>query len=410
MKTRGTRRAKQSKSRESEQKKDVTALQTTRQSQRLREKNQSRNVEETNDHDQETRKNQESRKRKNKSEEDSQPPRKAIQQQKAQSPKNPPLKDQKSPKNQSSLEDQIQALYENVASAPAFSAKVAEYLRKNKIHSTHRRIVKKRFPRRRIIVDTKFKIFMGDLIVYKGYKFSNRHNVYILLIIDCFSRFVWTRPLKTKGKIDVANALNDIFQDLPEWPNSLITDEGLEFYNSNVKKILDRYGLHHYSIKTKMKASIAERAIQTIKKRLQLYMKTNKTKNWIDALPQIIKGYNSTPHRSIGMAPSQVTQENRARVFANLYPDIDLKVKPRLKIGNVVRKKIKKDIFEKGYTENWSEEIYVVADIRQRAGIVWYKIADEEGKRQPGIKYYFELNYVCEDIESLRDKKRVESA
>ena len=301
--------------------------------------------------------------------------------------------------------DQIQEIYENVASAPAFSAKVAEFLRKNKISSTHRRITKKRFPRRRIIVDSPFKIFMSDLIVYNNPSGSQKAYPYILVVIDCFSRYIWTRPLKLKGGIEVANALNDIFQDFTQWPNSLITDEGHEYYNKNVRLILDRYGLHHYSIKTKMKASIAERAIQTLKKRLQIYMKTKKTKMWFDALPKITDGYNKTPHRSIGMSPSQVTSKNRALVFSRLYPDIDLKVKARLKIGNVVRVKIDKAIFEKGYTENWSSEVYLIIDVRQRAGIVWYKISDIEGNRIRGIKYYFELNLVSDDLESYKHKR-----
>ena len=82
-----------------------------------------------------------------------------------------------------------------------------------------------------------------------------------------------------------------------------------------------------------MKASIAERAIQTLKKRLQIFMKTKKTNKWLDALPKITEGYNKTPHRSIGMSPSQVSSKNRALVFSRLYPDIDLKVKARLTVG-----------------------------------------------------------------------------
>jgi len=97
-----------------------------------------------------------------------------------------------------------------------------------------------------------------------------------------------------------------------------------------------------------------------------------------------------------------VNESNRKEVFASLFPDIDSVATPRLKIGNIVRIKIEKDLFEKGFTRNWSTDLYKIIDIRQRAGIVWYKIADHEGKRQEGIKYYFELNKVSDDSESLR--------
>ena len=40
-----------------------------------------------------------------------------------------------------------------------------------------------------------------------------------------------------------------------------------------------------------------------------------KTKRWIDVLVQFTKNYNQTPHRSIGMAPSGVSDKNREKVF-----------------------------------------------------------------------------------------------
>ena len=221
-------------------------------------------------------------------------------------------------------------------------------------------------------------------------------------MIDCFTKFIWARPMKNKDKTTTANCLNDIFQDFTAWPNSLITDQGLEFYNDKAKSIYERYGIHHYSIKTPLKASIAERANRTIKERLEKCMVKNKSKKWIDFLDQVVKGYNSTPHSSIKMAPKDVNESNRKQVFASLFPDINDVTSPRLKIGNIVRVKLKKEIFDKGYKQNWSTELYRIIDVRQRAGVVWYKIGDLEGNRQEGIKYFYELNKVSDDFESLR--------
>jgi hypothetical protein len=243
---------------------------------------------------------------------------------------------------------------------------------------------------------------MADLIDYHKISFHNKGFNWILLVIDCFTKFIWAVPLKKKDGPKCANGLNDIFQDFTEWPNTLITDEGNEFYNKDVRKILERYGIHHYSIKTKMKASIAERAIRTLKSKIHKCLVKNNSKSWIDVLQKITEGYNSTYHSSIKMEPKSVNESNRKEVFASLFPDIDSVVTPRLKIGNIVRVKIKKELFEKGFTRSWSTELYKIIDIRQRAGIVWYKIADLEGKRQEGIKYYFELNKVSDDSESLR--------
>ena len=78
------------------------------------------------------------------------------------------------------LNDALQTLYENIESAPSYSAKINEYLRSNTVHSTHRRIVKKIFPRRRVIARFPFDIFMADLIEYPKEKISINIKIYCL--------------------------------------------------------------------------------------------------------------------------------------------------------------------------------------------------------------------------------------
>ena len=290
-------------------------------------------------------------------------------------------------------------LYTRIKSIPNYSAKLAEFLRQNDVHSKHRRIVKKKFPRRHIIVHFPFTIFMGDLIEYQSndYKYANGGNKFILILIDVFTKKAYARPVKRKNKFDMAIAMQSILSELDHYPNTLITDEGLEFYNRNVEEVLDKYAIHHYSIKSKMKASVAERFIRTLKSRLEKYFVKNKTKRWIDILPQMIENYNNTPHRSIGMSPNQVTDSNADKVFKKMFPDLQLEAKPRLAVGNIVRKLKEKTIFDKGYKQSWSDELYQVTQIKQAAGRVWYIISDLDGNRQSGIKYYWELNLVKND-------------
>ena len=290
----------------------------------------------------------------------------------------------------------LEDLYTNIKSVPNFSAKISDFLRKNEIHSKFRRIVKRKFPTRRIIVHTPFTIWMGDLIEYTQYGYARANNgfKYILVLIDCFSKKAFVEPVKRKNMTDVANALTKIFSGLPTFPNTLITDEGLEFYNRAVRKVLERFIIHHYSIKTPRKASIVERLIRTLKSRLEKYFYKNKTKRWLDVIQQITSNYNRTFHRSIGMAPNDVTDKNRKKVFSNLFPDISKKVKSKLKIGDIVRIVRKKNIFEKGYKQNWSDQKYRIRGFKSTAGRVWYYIEDLQGNRIPGSFYYYELNLI----------------
>ena len=242
-----------------------------------------------------------------------------------------------------------------------------------------------------------FQIFMGDLVEYSqsDYKHANRGNSFILVLIDVFTKMVYARPLKKKDKFSTSIALESILQELDNYPNTLITDEGLEFYNKDVRNVLDKYTIHHYSIKTKMKASVIERFIRTLRGKLEKYFVQKKTKDWLTVLDQFVDNYNNTPHRSIGMAPSKVNDNNASSVFKKMFPDIQLESKPRLAVGNVVRVLKEKTLFEKGYKQSWSDNCFKIHLVKQSAGRIWYKIADLEGNILPGIKYYWELNLVA---------------
>ena len=95
----------------------------------------------------------------------------------------------------------LEKIYTNVNSVPNYSAKIAEFLRNNTNHSIHRRIVKKIFPRRKLITHFPFQIFQADLIEYprSDYTHANNNYRFILIIIDCFSKMVYGAPVKRKS-------------------------------------------------------------------------------------------------------------------------------------------------------------------------------------------------------------------
>ena len=291
-------------------------------------------------------------------------------------------------------------MYEDIESAPSYSAKIEAYLRNNTVHSRHKRIVKKQFPRRRVISRFPFDIFMADLIEYPNLKFQNNQYIYILILIDCFTRKVWAAPMKRKNAQWTADAFESIFKHFDEFPLHVITDRGhgkflkddiyniniLEFYNNQVRKVFTNYGINHYTTptKTKWKASYAERVIRTLKSRIQKYFVHNNTKKWIDIIQNIVDDYNRTPHSAHGLPPQDVTSANRDQVYKKLYPDLNLKTVCRLGVGDKVRKIIQKDIFEKGYSANWSEEIFVISKVRQSDGVCWYYLEDLDGNKLKG--------------------------
>ena len=86
-----------------------------------------------------------------------------------------------------------------------------------------------------------------------------------------------------------------------------------------------------------------------------------------------------------------------------MYPNKTLSVVCRLQKGDRVRKLREKTIFEKGYKQNWSDEIYIIRDVRQSNQVCWYKLETLAKKSVPGIWYYYQLNLVSKnDPESSR--------
>ena len=299
------------------------------------------------------------------------------------------------------MKDKLKELYTNIKSVPSYSAKISDFLKSYEGHNRYKRISKKVFPRRRVIARFPFDVWMADLIQYsqRNIKRANNNYAYILLIIDCFTKFVWTVPMKHKTAQWTAEAMDSVLKQLDDQPANLVTDKGLEFFNSKVAKTLQTYGVNHYSTptKTRFKASMAERAIRTIKTRLQRYFDNNKTLNWRKVLDQIVENYNNTPHSSHGMAPQAVNGRNRDIVYKKLYPEHSLTTVCKLKENDRVRILREKEYFEKGYTQNWSEEIYIITKVLQSNRRCWYHLRELDGTTVPGVFYYYQLNRIGHD-------------
>ena len=234
-----------------------------------------------------------------------------------------------------------------------------------------------------------------DLIVLTNLSGNNRGFSYILLVIDLFSKKIWLRKLKTKGGKETADAIKSTITDMDWPPQTIIFDEGREFKNKYVNMLFAQYNIHSYSILSSTKAGAAERANRTIKSIIWKYFTEHNTKRWVDQIETIQDTYNNTYHRVIKRSPNDVTWANRKEVFKVMFPEIHDRVKCKLREGDRVRVAIYKDIFEKGYTQNWSKEIFTVIKVFQKGGVCWYKIADQAGKIYPKNKYYYDLNLVA---------------
>ena len=130
-----------------------------------------------------------------------------------------------------------------------------------------------------------------------------------------------------------------------------------------------------YSTHTKRKSVAAERCIRTLKNKVYKYMTSISKNVYIDKLEDIVNEYNNTYHRAIKMRPIDVKDNTNI----NIDKEVNDK-KPRFKVGDHVRISKYKTIFAKGYTPNWSEEIFVIKKVKNI--VPWtYVINDLNGEQ-----------------------------
>ena len=168
-------------------------------------------------------------------------------------------------------------------------------------------------------------------------------------------------------------------------PNKTWVDKGGEFYNNSFKKWLKHNDIEMYSIHNEGKPVVAERFIRTLKNKIYKYM-TSVSKNvYIDKLDDIVNEYNNSYHRTIKMKPVDVKD--------NTYIDFEKEFNnenPKFEIGDHVRIYKYKNVFAKGCTPNWSEEVFVIKKVKNT--VPWtYVINDLNGEEIIGTFFEKEL-------------------
>ena len=235
--------------------------------------------------------------------------------------------------------------------------------------------------------------WQADLVEMREFSRDNDACNYILTVIDCFSKYAWCEILKTKTGIETAKAFEKIFE-LGRIPSKIHFDEGKEFYNKNVKELLESKHIKYFSTFSDKKASIVERFNRTLKSRMWKYFTENETRKWIDIVQDLVNAYNNTYHTTIKMTPVEASKpQNSEIVWWNIYGayiTADYGA-PAFKIGQTVRISKYKSVFDKGYLPNFTEEYFKIKRVIVGNPII-YKLEDLQGEDINGIFYESELS------------------
>ena len=223
------------------------------------------------------------------------------------------------------------------------------------------------------------------------YAKQNNNYKYIFTVIDFFSKYSWCHPLKNKNSNEIIKFFKDIFKKSKRKQKMIQSDEGSEFTNKLVQNFFNDNNIKWYhTFNRDIKCSICERFNRTILNKIYKNLTLNNNTVWIKDLNKLVKEYNNSYHRTIKMNPIDVSKKSNENIVRKNYNFEITNKKPKFSIGDEVTISILKNTFEKGYTSNRSEEIFIIYDIKT-SNVHYYYLKDLNGEKLDGNFYQEEL-------------------
>lgn len=101
---------------------------------------------------------------------------------------------------------------------------------------------KKQSRMEKAIVTGPLHLFQIDLCIMPKYD----RYVAILICVDCFSRMLYVRPVKSKKAEEIASKMREIFIEAGSPPNQINSDLGTEFKNYVFAALMKEFRIHHF--------------------------------------------------------------------------------------------------------------------------------------------------------------------
>ena len=133
-------------------------------------------------------------------------------------------------------------------------------------------------------------------------------NKYIIVIIDCFTRFVELVPTRST---DAKSAARAVLQVVGRFgcPTQILSDNGTQYCNETMTELERLIGIEPLTVLagSKEENALVERANREVTRHLRNIIFDQKVISaWGSALPLVQRIMNSTVHESLGVAPAQL--------------------------------------------------------------------------------------------------------
>ena len=152
----------------------------------------------------------------------------------------------------------------------------------------------------------------------------NRGVKYLLVAVDCLSRYLRVESLKTKYATETAEAFKKMIKH--KQPKKVWVDDGTEFLGA-FKDLCNKRGIHLYSTFSEKKSAFAERNIRSLKNLKYRYLEEKWTYSYLDKLDSFVKTINSRVNRTIKLAQTKSRKKSSAACIVDCDYNIFLKTK-----------------------------------------------------------------------------------
>lgn len=245
---------------------------------------------------------------------------------------------------------------------------VADFVKSQSVAQLHKPTPNIKENYKFIVALKPFEMMQIDLLDYQKYSRQNGGNKYILIGVDVFTRYAFAKPIKDKTPESVLKAFQQF--DAPDLM-SVYHDSGNEFkgvfleylQENDIADLKAEIGDHH-------SLGVIDRFSKTFKGMIAKLMTANNNVKYANKINHLVNIYNETPHSSLGnIQPTKailnkdfISKINFAKLQHN--KEVDNKLGKAIKVGDYVRIKLKKTIFNKGYEITYSPDTFKVTALK----------------------------------------------
>ena len=205
----------------------------------------------------------------------------------------------------------------------------------------------------------------GDIIDLQSKTRKQGAPVYVLIVQDIFSRFLFATALRSKAEVEPA--FLRLLRDTKRKPDELNTDMGSEFMNASFQAMLERENIRHMPKEGPQDLATLDRAIGEL--RAVLSRRTTDGGEWYDELEAAIKSMNATEHSALFNRDPDDVAGDKDLEFDLRYKNAEMrqvnvgllqKRSENLEQQGAFRTYVAPGFRRRAGQQNWSEEIHQV--------------------------------------------------